>query len=189
MIQPGFDAGFAKHGAPPGRALGQVRGTLHALSAFLGQRQAARRSRRWQQRSAEGEAAHLAPAPAAIAAHGHGLSDAPAASSPRDEDGDAALAAAVTRLLAEAQRLRLDDVVEQDWEALEHERAHVEEREQEDQSTAAQRPLLGLGRETSQQRREREGRIPALTVRADALVAEALSRSPHLPDHQTPPAS
>lgn len=140
LIQPSFDNGFASTGAPAGRALGQLRGSLHALASFIAQRQALQAKMREQG----------------------------AADSEVSEDGDVeSLAREIVSLQQEASRLRIDDIIEQDWEALEHEREHSD-------ATGSASRSNAVPRETPEARKLREQRIPMLQGRVDILVAQML---------------
>lgn len=120
MIQTGFDQGFAQKGAPVGRRLGHVRGTLYALDTLL-----ARRTK--------------------------------AGSGTNEQIGNQKLHTAVRRLKQRVDALQMTDVVERDWDAMEHELQHGGQ-------------VGALRRETDAERAEREGILPAIQAEADVLV-------------------
>lgn len=122
-IQQAFDTGFKTNGAPIGRRLGQLKGTLHALEIRLIQIQ----------------------------------DSSPELSSHQGFD---AILKSTQSLRLHLHSLQLKDLIEPDWEAIEHERLHGGQ-------------VDNLQRETKEEKRNRERILIELEVQVNKLVKDA----------------
>lgn len=120
-IQQGFDHGFQANGAPIGRQLGKLKGTLHALEIRLIQSRTGNHS---------------------------------------SSDNLIKILESTQTLRQRVNSLQLKDLIEPDWEAIEHERQHGGQ-------------VDHVKRETPEQKVKREGILAEIEEQVNKLVMDS----------------